>query len=223
MHIEIIAPARGLTGRSTNQFRYMSQKLEDVACPSLGQTVGADRRACSKLSPRTTADAVNRQWRVGPPWSLQQEIAAQAAGVELVLNEEWLARWRVSHPPRPHHAATSASSKCCLSTAEVLDTRSAPPAASPSTSARRIFLTPACRASCAAWLEGSHSPLLGAAARRVDPTHTPTAWANSCRFPAGGYEKKQLDPSGAVKQAYAPDYPQDVDEPLLSCLRGRSG
>src|SRR6266852_5737328 len=74
----------------------MSQKLEDVGLSVWWETtVGDDResllRAFQLASER--ADAVIVNGGLGPTVDdLSQEVAAQAAGVELVLNEEWLTR-----------------------------------------------------------------------------------------------------------------------------------
>jgi nicotinamide-nucleotide amidase len=98
MRIEVICTGdEVLTGKIVNtNFSYLSQKLEDVGL-SVGweTTVGDDResllRAFRLAGER--ADAVIVNGGLGPTVDdLSQEIAAQAAGVELVLNEEWLHR-----------------------------------------------------------------------------------------------------------------------------------
>src|SRR5215475_9023573 len=86
-----------LTGKIVNtNFAYISQKLEDVGL-AIGweTTVGDDRehllRAFQLAGER--ADAVIVNGGLGPTVDdLSQEIAAKAAGVELVLNEDWLVR-----------------------------------------------------------------------------------------------------------------------------------
>jgi len=98
MRIEIICTGdEVLTGKIVNtNFSYMSQKLEDVGLSVQWETtVGDDResllRAFQLAGER--ADAVIVNGGLGPTVDdLSQEIAAQAAGVELVLNEEWLTR-----------------------------------------------------------------------------------------------------------------------------------
>ena len=98
MNIEIICTGdEVLTGKIVNSnFSYMSQKLEDVGLSVCwGTTVGDDResllRAFQLAGER--ADAVIVNGGLGPTVDdLSQEIAAQAAGVELALNEEWLVR-----------------------------------------------------------------------------------------------------------------------------------
>jgi nicotinamide-nucleotide amidase len=98
MRLEIICTGdEVLTGKIVNtNFSYMSQKLEDVGLSVHWETtVGDDResllRAFQLASER--ADAVIVNGGLGPTVDdLSQEVAAQAAGVELVLNEEWLTR-----------------------------------------------------------------------------------------------------------------------------------
>ena len=96
MRIEIICTGdEVLTGKIVNtNFSYMTQKLEDAGLAVEWETtVGDDREnlllAFTLASQR--ADAVIVNGGLGPTIDdLSQEIAAQAAGVELVLNEEWL-------------------------------------------------------------------------------------------------------------------------------------
>jgi nicotinamide-nucleotide amidase len=98
MRIEIICTGdEVLTGKIINtNFAYMSQKLEDVGLSVQWETtVGDDRenllRAFRLAGER--ADAVIVNGGLGPTVDdLSQEIAAQAAGCELVLCEEWLTR-----------------------------------------------------------------------------------------------------------------------------------
>ncbi len=98
MRIEIICTGdEVLTGKIVNtNFSYMSQKLEDVGLSVRWETtVGDDResllRAFQLAGER--ADAVIVNGGLGPTVDdLSQEVAAQAAGVGLVLNEEWLGR-----------------------------------------------------------------------------------------------------------------------------------
>ncbi len=98
MRVEVICTGdEVLTGKIVNtNFSYISQKLEDVGLSVRWETtVGDDResllRAFQLAAER--ADAVIVNGGLGPTVDdLSQEVAAQAAGVELVLNEEWLAR-----------------------------------------------------------------------------------------------------------------------------------
>jgi nicotinamide-nucleotide amidase len=98
MRIEIICTGdEVLTGKIVNtNFSYMTQKLEDVGLSvRWGTTVGDDREVLLEAFQLagSRADAVIVNGGLGPTIDdLSQEIAAQAAGVELVLSEEWLAR-----------------------------------------------------------------------------------------------------------------------------------
>ncbi len=98
MRIEILCTGdEVLTGKIVNSnFSYISTRLEEAGLSVIwGTTVGDDRvrllEAFQLASGR--ADAVIVNGGLGPTVDdLSQEVAAQAAGVELVLNEEWLAK-----------------------------------------------------------------------------------------------------------------------------------
>jgi nicotinamide-nucleotide amidase len=98
MQIEILCTGdEVLTGKIVNtNFSYISQKLEDVGLTvRWGTTVGDDRQTLLQAfrAAGERADAVIVNGGLGPTVDdLSQEIAAQAAGVELVLHEGWLAR-----------------------------------------------------------------------------------------------------------------------------------
>ena len=98
MRIEIICTGdEVLTGKIVNSnFSYMSQKLEDAGLDVVwGTTVGDDRESLLQAFRLAAgrADAVIVNGGLGPTVDdLSREIAAQAAGCELVLSEEWLAR-----------------------------------------------------------------------------------------------------------------------------------
>ncbi|HEV2100451.1 MAG TPA: CinA family nicotinamide mononucleotide deamidase-related protein [Stellaceae bacterium] len=98
MRIEIICTGdEVLTGKIVNtNFSYMSQKLEDFGLSvAWGTIVGDDRDellAAFRMA-GGRADAVIVNGGLGPTVDdLSQEIAARAAGVDLVLNEDWLGR-----------------------------------------------------------------------------------------------------------------------------------
>ena len=98
MRIEIICTGdEVLTGKIVNtNFSYMSQKLEDVGLAVQWETTVGDNRAellrAFQLAGQR-ADAVVVNGGLGPTVDdLSQEIAAQAAGVDLVLHEGWLTR-----------------------------------------------------------------------------------------------------------------------------------
>src|SRR5262249_16558619 len=98
MRIEIICTGdEVLTGKIVNtNFGYMSQKLEDVGLSvQWGTTVGDDRETLLQAFRLAgeRAEAVTVNGGRGPTGDdLSQEIAAQAAGVELVFSEEWYGR-----------------------------------------------------------------------------------------------------------------------------------
>src|SRR5262247_645912 len=98
MRIEIICTGdEVLTGKIVNtNFSYISQKLEDVGLSVAWETtVGDDRESLLEAFrlAGSRADAVIVNGGLGPTVDdLSQEIAAQAAGVELALNEEWLTK-----------------------------------------------------------------------------------------------------------------------------------
>jgi nicotinamide-nucleotide amidase len=98
MRVEVICTGdEVLTGKIVNtNFSYISQKLEDVGLSVAWETtVGDDRESLLQAFrlAGTRADAVIVNGGLGPTVDdLSQEIAAQAAGVPLVLNEEWLTK-----------------------------------------------------------------------------------------------------------------------------------
>jgi nicotinamide-nucleotide amidase len=98
MHIEVICTGdEVLTGKIVNSnFSWISQKLEDFGFSvRWGTTVGDDRETllAAFVHAGERADAVIVNGGLGPTIDdLSQEIAAKAAGVGLVLSEEWLAR-----------------------------------------------------------------------------------------------------------------------------------
>jgi nicotinamide-nucleotide amidase len=98
MRIEIICTGdEVLTGKTVNtNFSYMSEKLGDVGLSVRWETtVGDDRESLLQAFQHAgrRADAVIVNGGLGPTVDdLSQEVAAQAAGVPLVLNEAWLSR-----------------------------------------------------------------------------------------------------------------------------------
>ena len=98
MRIEILCTGdEVLTGKIVNSnFSYISQKLEEAGLEVIwGTTVGDDRDALMEAFRLASgrADAVIVNGGLGPTVDdLSQEVAARAAGVELVLHEEWLAK-----------------------------------------------------------------------------------------------------------------------------------
>ena len=128
MRIELICTGdEVLTGKIVNtNFAYISQKLEDVGLAIQWETtVGDDResllRAFQLAGER--ADAVIVNGGLGPTVDdLSQEIAAQAAGVELVLNEEWVTRMEDFFRRRSRSMPDNNRKQAMLpSTAEMID------------------------------------------------------------------------------------------------------
>lgn len=128
MRIEVICTGdEVLTGKIVNtNFSYVTQKLEDVGLSvSWETTVGDDRDSlllAFKLAGER-ADAVIVNGGLGPTVDdLSQEIAARAAGVELVLNEAWLTRMEEFFRLRSRQMPPNNRKQAMLpSTAEVLD------------------------------------------------------------------------------------------------------
>jgi nicotinamide-nucleotide amidase len=98
MRIEVICTGdEVLTGKIVNtNFSYISQKLEDFGLSVRWETTVGDDREDLLLAFQLAgqrADAVIVNGGLGPTVDdLSQEIAARAAGVDLALSEEWLAR-----------------------------------------------------------------------------------------------------------------------------------
>src|SRR5712691_1212986 len=128
MRIEVICTGdEVLTGKIVNtNFSYITQKLEDVGLAVQWETtVGDDREnllLAFKLAGQR-ADAVIVNGGLGPTIDdLSQEIAAQAAGVELALNEEWLTRLEAFFRRRSRVMAPNNKKQAMLpTTAEVID------------------------------------------------------------------------------------------------------
>src|ERR671927_935904 len=106
MRIEVICTGdEVLTGKIVNtNFSYITQKLEDFGLSVRWETTVGDDREDLLLAFKLAgerADAVIVNGGLGPTVDdLSQEIAAQAAGVELVLHEEWLVKMESFFTPR---------------------------------------------------------------------------------------------------------------------------
>src|SRR6059036_836169 len=128
MRIEVICTGdEVLTGKIVNtNFSYITQKLEDAGLAVQWETtVGDDREnllLAFKLAGQR-ADAVIVNGGLGPTVDdLSQEIAAQAAGVELTLNEEWLKTMEEFFRRRSRVMPPNNKKQAMLpSTAEVID------------------------------------------------------------------------------------------------------
>jgi len=128
MLIEVICTGdEVLTGKIVNtNFSYMAQKLEDVGLSvRWGTTIGDDRDTllAAFLHAAERADAVIVNGGLGPTVDdLSQEIAARAAGVELVLNEEWLATMEAFFAKRSRVMSPNNRKQAMLpTTSEILD------------------------------------------------------------------------------------------------------
>ena len=128
MLIEIICTGdEVLTGKIVNtNFSYITQKLEDVGLSvRWGTTVGDDRDTllAAFLHAGERADAVIVNGGLGPTVDdLSQEIAARAAGVELVLSEEWLTTMEAFFRRRSRVMSPNNKKQAMLpATAEILD------------------------------------------------------------------------------------------------------
>jgi len=128
VRIEIICTGdEVLTGKIVNtNFNTITQKLEDVGLSARwGTTVGDDREtlllAFRQAAERAEAVIVNGG--LGPTVDdLSQEIAARAAGVELVLDEAWLARMEDFFRRRSRAMPPNNRKQAMLpATAEILD------------------------------------------------------------------------------------------------------
>jgi len=128
MRIEVICTGdEVLTGKIVNtNFSYISQKLEDVGLSVQWETTVGDDRESLLLAftlAGERADAVIVNGGLGPTVDdLSQEIAAKAAGVDLVLNEEWLARMEDFFRRRNRTITPNNRKQAMLpSTAEIID------------------------------------------------------------------------------------------------------
>lgn len=128
MRIEVICTGdEVLTGKIINtNFSYISQKLEDVGLSVQWETTVGDDRESLLLAftlAGERADAVIVNGGLGPTVDdLSQEIAAKAAGVDLVLNEEWLTRMEDFFRRRNRTITPNNRKQAMLpSTAEIID------------------------------------------------------------------------------------------------------
>ena len=128
MQIEVICTGdEVLTGKIVNtNFSYIAQKLEDVGLSvRWGTTVGDDRDTllAAFIQAGERADAVIVNGGLGPTVDdLSQEIAAKAAGDELVLNQEWLTTMTAYFARRSRVMSANNKKQAMLpSTAEILD------------------------------------------------------------------------------------------------------
>jgi nicotinamide-nucleotide amidase len=219
MRIEIICTGdEVLTGKITNtNFSYMAQKLQDVGLSvHWGTTVGDDRDsllAAFQLA-ATRADAVIVNGGLGPTVDdLSQEVAAQAAGVELVLHEEWLARMESFFSRRMRSMPPNNVKQAMLpATAEMIDNPIGTACGFALDIGRaRFFFTPGVPRELHRMLEQQVIP------RILARTGAPAS-IHLKRFHSYGLGESHvdqlltgveaLDPDGAVKLGFRAHYPQ---------------
>jgi len=219
MRIEIICTGdEVLTGKIVNtNFSYMSQKLEDVGLAVYWETtVGDDResllRAFHLAGER--ADAVIVNGGLGPTIDdLSQEIAAQAAGVDLVLHEEWLNRMEDFFQRRSRIMPPNNRKQAMLpATAEMLDNPVGTACGFALDIGRaRFFFTPGVPRELRRMLEEQIIP------RLLAKSGTPGA-IHLKRFHSYGLGESHVDalltgvealvPDGSVKLGFRAHYPQ---------------
>ena len=219
MRIEIICTGdEVLTGKIVNSnFSYISQKLEDVGLSvRWGTTVGDDRETLREAFRLASgrADAVIVNGGLGPTVDdLSQEIAAQAAGVELVLNAEWLARMEDFFRRRSRVMPPNNRKQAMLpSTAEVIDNPIGTACGfALDIGAARFFFTPGVPRELRRMLEEQIVPRLLARSGLQTVIHLK-------RFHSYGLGEshvdallsgvEELEPDGSVKLGFRAHYPQ---------------
>ena len=219
MRIEIICTGdEVLTGKIVNtNFSYMAQKLEDVGLSvHWGTTVGDDREsllAAFQLA-SSRADAVIVNGGLGPTVDdLSQEIAAQAAGVDLILHDEWLARMESFFTRRMRTMPPNNVKQAMLpSTAEMIDNPIGTACGfALDIGQARFFFTPGVPRELRRMLEEQVIP------RILARTGAPAS-IHLKRFHSYGLGKSHvdqllsgveaLDPDGGVKLGFRAHYPQ---------------
>ncbi|HEX3402192.1 MAG TPA: CinA family nicotinamide mononucleotide deamidase-related protein [Acetobacteraceae bacterium] len=219
MRIEIICTGdEVLTGKIVNtNFSYMSQKLEDVGLSvHWGTTVGDDRESLLQAFQLAAqrADAVIVNGGLGPTVDdLSQEVAAQAADVDLVLNEEWLAKMEDFFTKRSRIMPSNNRKQAMLpATAEVIDNPIGTACGFALDIGRaRFFFTPGVPRELRRMLEQQVIPRL--LARSGSPTTI-----HLKRFHSYGLGESHVDallagveeliPDGSVKLGFRAHYPQ---------------
>jgi nicotinamide-nucleotide amidase len=219
MRIEILCTGdEVLTGKIVNtNFSYMAQKLEDVGLSvHWGTTVGDDRDSlltAFKLAGER-ADAVIVNGGLGPTVDdLSQEIAAQAAGVELVLHEEWLAKMESFFSRRARTMPPNNRKQAMLpATAEMIDNPVGTACGfAMDIGKARFFFTPGVPRELRRMLEEQVIPRLLARSGAPASIHLK-------RFHSYGLGEshvdqlltgvESLDPEGGVKLGFRAHYPQ---------------
>ena len=219
MRIEILCTGdEVLTGKIVNSnFSYVSQKLEDVGLSVVwGTTVGDDRGMlldAFKLASKR-ADIVIVNGGLGPTVDdLSQEVAAEAAGVGLMLNAEWLATMEGFFTRRGRTMPANNTKQAMLPAgAEVLDNPIGTACGfALDIGAARFFFTPGVPRELRRMLEEQIIPRLLARAGTPGIIHLK-------RFHSYGLGESHVDqlldgvealvPDGSVKLGFRAHYPQ---------------
>jgi len=219
MRIEVICTGdEVLTGKIVNtNFSYITQKLEDFGLSVTQETtVGDDRDTLLAAFQRAgeRADAVIVNGGLGPTVDdLSQEIAAKAAGVELVLSEEWLERMQAYFARRSRVMPPNNIKQAMLPAgAEVLDNPVGTACGFAVTIGRaRFFFTPGVPRELRRMLEEQIIPRLLAKAGKQTAVFLK-------RFHSYGIGESHADtllagvealaPDGSVKLGFRAHYPQ---------------
>jgi nicotinamide-nucleotide amidase len=229
MRIEVICTGdEVLTGKIVNtNFSYITQKLEDFGLSVRWETTVGDDREDLLLAFKLAgerADAVIVNGGLGPTIDdLSQEIAAKAAGVDLVLSEEWLARMESFFARRSRVMPPNNRKQAMLPEgAEVLDNPVGTACGfAVNIGKARFFFTPGVPRELRRMLEEQIVP------RLLATTGAPTAIFLK-RFHSYGIGESHADtllsgvealaPDGSVKLGFRAHYPQ-LETKLL--VRGR--
>ncbi len=219
MRIEVICTGdEVLTGKIVNtNFSYISQKLEDFGLSVKWETTVGDDRESLLLAFQLAgqrADAVIVNGGLGPTIDdLSQEIAAQAAGVDLVLSEAWLARMEEYFQRRSRVMPPNNRKQAMLPAgAEVIDNPVGTACGFAVNIGRgRFFFTPGVPRELRRMLEGEIIPRLLAKSGMQTAIHLK-------RFHSYGIGESHADtllagvealaPDGSVKLGFRAHYPQ---------------
>ena len=158
MRVEILCTGDEiLTGKTINtNYSHMARRLGDVGLTvHWGTTVGDDRASLLQAFRQAgeRADAVIVNGGLGPTVDdLSQEVAAEASGVQLVLNEHWMTRMTESYARRGRVMPPNNKKQAMLpENAEFIDNPIGTACGFAVTIGRRASSSPpACRARCAA-------------------------------------------------------------------------
>ena len=219
MRIEIVCTGdEVLSGAIVNtNFSYISQKLGDFGfSPSWGTTVGDDRASLLQAFRLAgeRADAVIVNGGLGPTIDdLSQEVAAEAAGVDLVLDEAWLERMEEFFRRRSRVMPPNNRKQAMLPRgAELLDNPIGTACGfAMDIGAARFFFTPGVPRELRRMLEEQVMPRLLARAGvqgviRLKRFHSYGLGESHIDALLGGLE--ELVPDGGVKLGFRAHYPQ---------------